>query len=110
MTHTQTSAPSDAADARAAAFLEAHPITDDASEELDEMVIDMANHIAADKANAMGEHDQYDALHARADASASDINNGGHEAQIAYLISEGCSEDYIRQTIFGDAESAPTGP
>jgi hypothetical protein len=95
---------------RAAAFLEANEITDDASEALDEMVTDMANHIAADKANAMGEHNKYDELHDAADAAASKINNGGHEAQIEYLIEEGCSEDYIRQTIFDSAESAPAGP
>lgn len=95
---------------RAAAFLAAHPLTDDASEALDEMVVEMANHVAAETGNTTRGNDDFDDLHDKADAHASGINNEGHEAQIAYLIGEGCSEDYIRQTIFGDAESAPTGP
>lgn len=95
---------------RVANFISDHPIGDEASEALDEMVLDMANHIASDKANAMEDDAQDDALHDTADAAASDINNGGHEAQLAYLIEKGCSEDYIRQTVFGGAESALEGP
>jgi hypothetical protein len=110
MTDTKISDGSSAIQARAAAFLEAHPLTDDASEELDEMVVEMANHVAAETGNTTRGNEDFDDLHDKADAHASGINNEGHEAQIAYLIGEGCSEDYIRQTIFGDAESAPTGP
>ena len=110
MTDTKISDISSAIQARAAAFLEAHPLTDDASEELDEMVVEMANHVAAETGNTTRGNDDFDDLHDKADAHASGINNEGHEAQTANLIGEGCSEDDIRQTIFGDAESAPTGP
>jgi len=110
MTDTPTIDENAAVEARARAFLEANEINDDASEALDEMVTDMANHNASEEANSMFEYDVSDDLHDAADAAASDINNGGHEAQIAYLIGEGCSEDYIRQTIFDSAESAPAGP
>jgi len=95
---------------RAADFISDYPIDDDASEALDEMVYDMANHTASDRANEMEDDAQDEALHDAGDAAACEINNGGHEAQIAYLIQEGCSEDNIRQTIFGGAESAPEGP
>lgn len=81
---------------------------------LDPYVYDMANDIAADRVNAndFPENEEYWAaynrLHNEADEIAADVNNGGIEAQLTYLL-RGNSEKSLEGILRNIANRAAAG-
>ena len=76
----------------------------DFTEVLDELVHETADSEAADINNGDYEHElSAPEVEATWSKMASDINNQGPQAQIAYLLKQGVSEDEIRSALQGSA-------
>ena len=83
----------------AEAFLNTIAMDDDIQEALDDLVRDLANENASTEANTRPDSSDDERLHDAADALAASLNNQGPMSQIAWLLEQGCTTDWIRESI-----------